>query len=87
MSHYAITGIQEGLRSKDDPLRQVPLRREIDEWWASTDPVSLNQQSLFIYALNSFMQIDPTELKSYFQVAGTSGSDAKLWGKLPNYAF
>lgn len=39
---YAITGIQTGLGPVNDPLRNVPISREIDEWWGSKDKVTLN---------------------------------------------
>ena len=67
---YGITGIKAGL----GPGEQVPLRREIDEWWFSKDPNDLNQRSLFVYALHNFMDLppkpeDPQDL-SYFSIAG-----------------
>jgi tyrosinase len=63
---YPITGIKEGL----GPGEQVPLRREIDEWWSSKDKNDVNQRSLFIYALHEFMTMDPDDQLSYFGVAG-----------------
>jgi tyrosinase len=67
---YPIKGIQKGLGPSNDPLREVPLRREIDEWWESSDPVDVNQRTLFILALDSFQKMDPETMLSYFQVAG-----------------
>ena len=65
---YAITGIKEGL----GPGEQVPVRREIDEWWFSKNENDLNQRSLFLYALEELMALDPEKenLKSYFAIAG-----------------
>ena len=67
---YPITGIQKGLGPSGDPLRKVPLRREIDEWWQSSDLVDVNQKTLFILALDHFQKMDPETMLSYFQVAG-----------------
>lgn len=69
---YPITGIQKGLGPRDDPLRSVPLRREIDEWWGSSDPGDVNQKTLFILALDFFQKMDPETMLSYFQIAGKS---------------
>lgn len=67
---YGITGIKAGL----GPGEQVPLRREIDEWWFSKDANDLNQRSLFIYALIEFMDMTPepedSNDLSYFSIAG-----------------
>jgi tyrosinase len=68
---YPITGMQKGLGPRDDPLRKVPLRREIDEWWESSSPVDVNQRTLFILALDYFQKMNPEDMLSYFQVAGT----------------
>jgi tyrosinase len=67
---YPITGIQKGLGPSDDPLRKVPLRREIDEWWQSSNLVDVDQKTLFILALDYFQKMDPETMLSYFQVAG-----------------
>ncbi|KAK4456428.1 hypothetical protein QBC42DRAFT_238563 [Cladorrhinum samala] len=80
MSHYAITGIQEGLDGKDtDILRKVPLRMELDEWCSSTDVVHKNQRALFFQAFNDFCRTDPTEKLSYFQIAGIHGQPFVPW--------
>ena len=65
---YAITGISEGL----GPGKQVPPRRKIDEWWFSKNENDMNQRSLFLYALQQLMALDPEKekLKSYFAIAG-----------------
>lgn len=67
---YAIKGIQAGR----GPNGELPLRREIDEWWFSPDPNDLNQRSLFIYALNKFQKrgLDQNDDLSYLDVAGTA---------------
>ncbi|KAL3427941.1 tyrosinase [Phlyctema vagabunda] len=72
---YAITGIKAGL----GPGEQVPLRREIDEWWASKDKNDVYQRSLFVYALHAFMEMDPDEQLSYFGVAGIHGQPLIPW--------
>lgn len=64
---YVISGIKAGVGPGD----QVPVRREIDEWWFSKDKNDINQKSLFIYALHNFMSMNPDEQLSYFGVAGT----------------
>ena len=64
---YALKGIQAGL----GPGEQVPLRREVDEWWFSKNENDLNQRSLFMYALREFQNMDPKEQLSYFGIAGT----------------
>jgi hypothetical protein len=66
---YAITGIQKDLGPRNDPLRKVPLRREIGEWRESNNPVDVNQRTLFILALDFFQKMDPEAMLSYFQVA------------------
>ncbi|KAL8832127.1 MAG: hypothetical protein Q9191_000449 [Dirinaria sp. TL-2023a] len=72
---YAITGIKEGL----GPGERVPLRREIDEWWFSKDENDLNQRSLFIYALEALMSMDPDDMFSYFGIAGIHGQPLIPW--------
>src|SRR4051794_35492297 len=66
MATYAITGIQKCL----GPGEQVPLRRELDEWWFAKDKNTLYQKSLFVYALNEFKAMNPNDRDSYFQIAG-----------------
>jgi tyrosinase len=72
MPTYAITGIQDGLDDDTNPLRQVPLRLEIDDWCTRTDDVYKNQRALFFLAFNNFCRMDPKEKLSYFQIAGVS---------------
>ncbi|RDL34449.1 Uncharacterized protein BP5553_07577 [Venustampulla echinocandica] len=72
---FAITGIKKGL----GPGEQVPLRREIDEWWDSKDKNDLFQKSLYIYALHEFKKMDPKDQKSYFAVAGIHGQPLDPW--------
>ena len=69
--YYPITGIQDGLDpKKDQTLRKVPLRMEIDDWYTSTDVQHINQRALFFPAFWKFSQMDPHEKLSYFQIAG-----------------
>lgn len=67
---YPITGIRKSL----GPGEQVPLRREIDEWWDSKDKNDLFQKSLYIYALNEFKKMDPKDQMSFFAIAGLQSS-------------
>jgi tyrosinase len=82
---YKIEGIKKGL----GPGEQVPLRREIDDWWFSKDVNDLNQRSLFVYALHAFMNMppDPWNPKdlSYFSIAGTCFSSTCDCGFTANY--
>jgi tyrosinase len=66
MSTYPITGIKTGL----GPGQQVPIRREIDEWWSSPEKNDLFQRSLFVYALHAFQQMSTDDQMSYFSIAG-----------------
>ena len=67
---FGIAGIKAGLGPGD----KVPLRREIDEWWFSKDANDVRQRSLFILALQRFMDMTPDPWNandlSYFSVAG-----------------
>lgn len=65
---YAIKGIQAGR----GPNGQLPIRREIDEWWFSPERNDVNQRSLFIYALNNFQKrgLNKNDDLSYLDVAG-----------------
>lgn len=75
-SYYPIVGIQEGLApGKDDLLRKVPLRMELDDWFKSKELLHINQRALFFPALWKFSQMDPHEKLSWFQIAGESRSD------------
>jgi hypothetical protein len=58
MSYYAITGI---------PV-PIPNRMEITAF--VNEETKKIQLSLFIRALTKFQNMDITELKSYFQIAG-----------------
>lgn len=74
---YPIQGIKEGHGPKQG---QVPVRREIDEWWFSKDPNDRNQHSLFIYALQAFQTrgYDEDDL-SYFSIAAIHGLPLIPW--------
>ncbi|KAH6723255.1 putative tyrosinase [Leptodontidium sp. MPI-SDFR-AT-0119] len=72
---YPITGIKKGL----GPAGEIPLRREIDEWWASKEKNDVYQKSLFIYALNEFQQMSPDDQLSYFAIAGIHGQPLVSW--------
>lgn len=65
----------KGIQTGRGPNGELPIRREIDEWWFSKDPNDLNQRSLFIYALAEFQKKglkDPKkgDDESYFSIAG-----------------
>lgn len=64
--YYPITGIQRGL----GPHGEVPVRMEIDHWWNSEDRIHQDQVSLFIKALKIFQEMDITDKRSYFAIAG-----------------
>lgn len=70
MPSYRIAGIKAGV----GPGVQVPIRREIDEWWASPAKNDENQRSLFIRALREFESMDLKEDKSYFGISGKARS-------------
>ena len=63
---YPITGIRAGW----GPNNAVPARREIDEWYTSSDPQDKDQVNLYIQALINFQNIPADEKLSFFQVAG-----------------
>ncbi len=72
-AYTAIVGIQDGLdANKDDALRKVPVRMELDDWCQSEETVHKNQRALFFPAFNDFCAKTPTEQQSYFQIAGPS---------------
>jgi tyrosinase len=63
---YPITGI----RACWGPNNAVPARREIDEWYTSSDRQDNDQVNLYIQALINFQNIPADEKLSFFQVAG-----------------
>ena len=70
-SHYRITGVQDGLDpDRDNFLREVPVRMDVDEWFLSQDLIHINQRALFFPAFWAFSQISPHERLSWFQIAG-----------------
>ena len=74
-STYAITGIEAG----GGPNGQVPVRRDVDEWWLSQDVVDVNQKSLMIQAMTIFQNMDVNDKLSYFQIAGIHGQPLVPW--------
>jgi hypothetical protein len=56
---YPITGIQKGLGPRGDPLRTVPLRREVDEWWESSNPVDVNSKDSFPLGIGLLPKDEP----------------------------
>jgi len=65
MPHCPINGIKTGLGPAQG---QVPLRREIDEWYQ--DPASVKQVNLFLQALARFQSTPANQKLSYYAVAG-----------------
>lgn len=65
-SFYAITGIREGR----GPNGEVPVRMEVDDWWASRDPIHLNQHTLALVAWSKMYDMSPNDKLSYYQIAG-----------------
>jgi len=77
---YPITGIQAGLSEKrDDPLRKVPQRMDLDGWYLSPDPVIKNQRALFFPAFQRFCHEDPNSKFSFYQIAGIHGQPIAVW--------
>ena len=86
---YPITGIRAGWGLNN----AVPARREIDEWYTSSDSQDKDQVNLYIQALINFQNLHADEKLSFFQVAGkqrprhpenrssllTQASTANLW--------
>ena len=71
--YYPITGVQDGLDpEKDQLLRKVHLRLELDDWYQSTQLLHINQRALFFPAFWKFSQMDPRQKLSWFQIAGNS---------------
>ena len=69
-SFYPIVGIQDGLGDKNQLLREVYLRLELDDWYQSQQLVHINQRALFFPAFWRFSQMKPQEKLSWFQIAG-----------------
>ncbi len=68
---YPIIGIHDGLDpGKDQLLRKVHLRMELDDWYQSQQLVHYNQRALFFPAFWKFSQMKPQEKLSWFQIAG-----------------
>lgn len=76
MAFYPVTGIKDGIGSNGE----IPLRREIDEWWSNgtRDPVIEKQKYLFTTALQILHDRPPVDKTttqpsrlSYYQIAGT----------------
>jgi tyrosinase len=65
---YPVTGIQDGLPPPGSPLREVPLRVEVDDFYTREEYAI--QRNLFLLAMAKFKAMDTSEKLSYFQVAG-----------------
>ena len=74
-SYYAFKGITENLKPGD----QIPVRKEVDEWYKSDDPEDRMQVYVFLMGLDRFLSQPPTLYDgqparlSYFQIAGIHG--------------
>lgn len=81
---YPIVGIQDDLNpDKQELLRKVPARLELDDWYQSEELIHINQRALFFPAFWEFSQKSPHEKLSYFQIAGifSSISQVVLFGE------
>ena len=76
--YYPIEGIKEGLGPGD----QVPIRREVNEWSMSKDPIDQMQVNLFLLALRRFQAVSPDSRDSYFQIAGETRPTMIIIGNL-----
>jgi len=77
---FPITGIQAGLDpNATDPLRKVPQRMDLDDWYLSTETVHVNQRALFFPAFKNFSEASPEDKFSYFQLAGIHGFPIVPW--------
>ncbi|KAI1800384.1 Di-copper centre-containing protein [Daldinia bambusicola] len=78
--YYPIVGIQDGLNpDKHEPLREVHLRMEVDDWFTSDESIHVNQRALFFPAIWRFSQMSPHEKLSWFQIAGIHGMPYVSW--------
>jgi len=77
---FPITGIQAGLDpNATDPLRKVPQRMDLDDWYLSTETVHVNQRALFFPAFKNFSEASSEDKFSYFQLAGIHGFPIVPW--------
>ncbi|KAK0749661.1 common central domain of tyrosinase-domain-containing protein [Schizothecium vesticola] len=70
-----------------DPLRKVPARMEIDDWFLSENVVHQNQRALFFPAFLKFCEEDPQGEGgkfSFFQIAGIHGQPIIPWDEPAN---
>lgn len=71
------------------PNGELPVRREIDEWWFSSDRNDLNQQSLFILALQAFQvrgqDPEKPDPLSYLSIAGKHQQECHLSVDIESY--
>ena len=79
--YYPIEGIKEGLGPGD----QVPIRREVNEWSMSKDPIDQMQVNLFLLALRRFQAVSPDSRDSYFQIAGETRPTMIIIGNLQRH--
>ncbi|CAG7556435.1 unnamed protein product [Fusarium equiseti] len=78
--HYFITGVQDDLDpNRENSLREVPVRMDVDEWFLSQDPIHIKQCALFFPAFWAFSQTSPHERLSWFQMAGIHGKPFVAW--------
>lgn len=77
---FPITGIQAGLDPNTaDPLRKVPQRMDLDDWYLSTEAVHENQRALFFPAFENFSEASPEDKFSFFQLAAIHGHPIVPW--------
>ena len=69
------------------PKGELPLRRDIDDWWFSQTENDALQRSLYIYAMHAFQQrgLDNPKVSdplSYVSIAGRSREEQMRLGEL-----
>ncbi|KAK6527367.1 hypothetical protein TWF281_010547 [Arthrobotrys megalospora] len=72
---YPITGITQYLNDGDP----IPVRREIDEWYASEKAEDELQVYIFLRAMQNFQKQPDDNMLSCFQVAGIHGLPYTPW--------
>jgi len=65
-SFYPIVGIPVGR----GPNGEVPVRMEVDQWWASRKVIHVNQQTLLFTALSKMYDTSPHDKLSFYQIGG-----------------
>ncbi|KAK6332681.1 hypothetical protein TWF730_004340 [Orbilia blumenaviensis] len=72
---YPITGITKYLVDGEE----IPMRREVDEWYASEEGKDELQVYIFLRAMQNFQKEPEDNMLSYFQIAGIHGLPWTPW--------